>query len=322
MTRAEADSMRQRLEAVWSVSMHMPVGDLEEDLQAMKTWFDPVAQGQRLRAALSELEPMPHDYQDPGEPWTLDVGDGRLLITPEGRCALALLSETAGVGDPYFGDWQLAAYDRRLASLYRNWARHRLDSVVKMLKGEGRPIQYDAAGAVLALLVNGAIGEDRALVRAASGPAGDALDRMLDDAAKAFAGHMPGGRKSLAATGATTKKAPQRLIGGWRLYEIRRQLGVNGVRLVDGGSDQPNRIWIETEAVEPLIERIVRDLFRGHRTAPSRDQVEAGFDDLASVVRDRLPILAAHGVSNERPAEARRVRQLLLAKLDARSSER
>ena len=82
MARAEAELLLSQIEFIWRNSFGVSLGDLDDDLRACKRWFDPVAQGQRLRRELSELPMLPSDFIDPGDPLTFRVGDRKLLVTP------------------------------------------------------------------------------------------------------------------------------------------------------------------------------------------------------------------------------------------------
>ena len=79
------------LTSIWTETMGAEPAELEEDLALVRHWFDPVAQGQRLRRELLELDPTIVDGV-PGPPWTLEVAPATHLVTPEGRCLIDYLS--------------------------------------------------------------------------------------------------------------------------------------------------------------------------------------------------------------------------------------
>src|SRR6266516_1249223 len=89
----QALALISALERTWEAVVGAPPGDLDSDLTICRRWFDPVAQGQRLRRELAQLPLLPEDLADPGEPMTLTVDSRKRLVTPEGRCALSLLKQ-------------------------------------------------------------------------------------------------------------------------------------------------------------------------------------------------------------------------------------
>ena len=85
------DALVESLSAIWRLSMARDLGELESDLDLCRRWFDPVAQGQRLRRELAAVPRLPDALWDPGHPFTLAVGAMQCLVTPEGRCVVDLL---------------------------------------------------------------------------------------------------------------------------------------------------------------------------------------------------------------------------------------
>ena len=152
ITAEQADQLIRNLSEAWEAAFEKPIGDLDDDLEAARRWFDPVAQGQRLRREISNLDPMPEHLTSLRPPLTLSVGQGRWLVTPEGRCVLDLLKNLPkDQPTHYVAAAHVAVYERRLARLYRDWSRHRLRSVVALLEGTNRPLQIPAAGIVVAV---------------------------------------------------------------------------------------------------------------------------------------------------------------------------
>ena len=211
------NTLENMIAATWAATVGRPPGELTSDLAACRRWFDPVAQGQRLRRELSALPPLPLDIGDPGPPFVLRIGPDKRLVTPEGRCALDLLQALRQGPRLAITDGQLFAYDRLLAELYRDWTRHRLQSVVDLLTGSTKPLQVPAAGVVIALLVNRCTSERRALTRFASGSARDVVDGAFFTPVQAFAEVLAPRRRG--------NRSNPRLVSGWMLYEARRRLG-------------------------------------------------------------------------------------------------
>jgi hypothetical protein len=310
LQRNAAEALGTTLTKLWVATMGAKPGGLEADLRACKRWFDPVAQGQRLRRALSELNPVPEGIDDPGPPLTIAVGDKRLLVTPEGRCALDLLQHLPDKPVHVISEAQLVRYDRLLAVLYRDWARHRLQSVVDLLAGSTKPLQIPAAGVVIALLVNRCTTEQRALTRFASGSAKEVVDRAFFTPVQAFADILAPSRRG--------NRNDPRLVSGWMLYEARRRLG-DGLVLHDARNGIDGKVWIQSEAADHVIEVVTRDLVRGHRARATPERFADAYDALVTALRHELPKLAGFRLVHERPLETRQLRKRLLESLDRQS---
>jgi hypothetical protein len=288
---------------IWKETMKKEPGDLQDDLALCRRWFDPVAQGQRLRRELSELNEFPEAIANPGPPFTLEVASGKYLVTPEGRCALDLLEKLPADSAAWFIDSSTQAYyDRTLAVIYQSWSRHRIDSVIALLEGKTKPLQIPAAGVVIALLVNGSVSEERAMIRFAAERPRELVDKAFFSAVNAFADILsPSRRGSRSST----------LISGWMLYEVRRRVG-EGLVIEDFGVGQDGRVWIKAGREADIIDVIARDLARGHRSKVSTDGLATAFDALVSELRRQLSSLAGFGLSHEQPTETRRLRSRIL----------
>lgn len=308
LERGTATSIIGALTEIWTLTMGQPPQGLTADLELIKKWFDPVAQGQRLRRELASVADVPEGLDVPGQPWTLKVGLRKRLVTPEGRCVVDLL-QSYNDGRPLlvFSDSHLLPYDRRLGNLYREWSRHRLESVVALLAGTTKPLQIPAAGVVISLLVDGCVGEDRALIRFAAESAKNVVDRAFFTAVNAFADVLAPSRRG---------KRDSRLISGWMLYEARRRLGdVLVVEDFHGTTD--GRVYIREDGVDHVIEVVARDLARGHRARATPERFATGFDALVDALREELPNLAGFGVVHERPVTTRKLREMFLDRLGA-----
>ena len=288
--------------------MGTPPGKLSVDLAKCHKWFDPVAQGQRLRRELLALPDLPTDLPDPGVPMTIRVSHSKRLITPEGRCALELLRELPSDRTVHdLDDYKVHAYDLTLASLYRTWSRHRLQAVVDLMAGTTKPLQIPAAGVVIALLVNRCTSERRALTRFASGPAQKLVNEAFFSSVQAFADLLAPSRRG--------NKTDPRLVSGWMLYEARRRLGDGLVVVEARGRD--GKVWIRPDREQSVIDLVARDLARGHRARVTPVQFGYAFDALVLGLRSKLPSLATFVLVHEQPTNTRRLRARLVSSLTA-----
>ena len=289
------------LQEAWTSTMGQPPAELDTDLELARRFFDPVAQGQRLRREFSAIPPHADSLLDPGEPFTLSIGPRKWLVTPEGRCALDLLTQILKEGlSRRVTDQQLAPYDRRLAHLYQRWGRHRLLSVIDLLAGATKPLQIPAAAVVITLLVNGSLSEARAMLRASEGAERSLVDRAFFAPVEAFT-------KTIAPPSRRNEMA-KRLISGWILYEARRRLG-NGLVVVNSREGGDGKVWIEAGAVDEVIDSVARDLARGHRPQVTEGRFSDAFDALVLALRDQQPILAGFGLAHERPRTTLRLKR-------------
>lgn len=287
------------LSAIWQHSMGRHVGDLEADLAQCRRWFDPVAQGQRLRRDLSAIPPIDADTEDPGPPLTFRLGEGRSLVTPEGRCVLDLFMHLAKDRKGHvISDTHLTPYDRLLGHLYKDWSRHRLESVVGLLAGGEKPLQIAAAGVVIALLVNRSTSPRRALKRFPAGAARDVIDEAFFEAVRVFA-------RTLSPKQRPTRDP--RLISGWMLYEARRRLGDDVLVVENARPDTEGRLWIAESKQDQIIDVVARDLGRGHRARLTPDDLSKALDGLVAAFRSQTPRLAGFGLAHERPTNTRKI---------------
>ncbi|WP_419862993.1 hypothetical protein [Candidatus Poriferisodalis sp.] len=223
-------------------------------------------------------------------------------MTPEGRCALELLkSLSADQEAHYVTTTQLSIYERRLARLYRDWSRHRLNSVLALLEGTNKPLQIPAAGIVVALLVNRSTSRDRALIRFAADPERSVINKAFFSPVQAFADVLsPNRRRS---------DISEQLISGWMLYEARRRIGT-AIVIDEGRDNEHDSIWIEADSEALVVDLVARDLVRGHRTRVGPDLFVEAFDRLVHELRRASRALAGFGLAHERPRDTQRLRQL------------
>jgi hypothetical protein len=307
----EALELRSQLAFLWNHVVGGPPGKLDEDLDRCRRWFDPVAQGARLRKELALVPEVPATWVDPGDPWTMPVGESRFLVTPEGRCALDLLQNLASQPFHVIGPVEVSPYERRLLLLYKTWGRHRLNSVVELLRGTTKPLQVPAAGVVLALLVNRCTSKERALTRFASGPQREMIDRAFFAPVHAFSDAVSPTRRG--------NRNDPRLVSGWMLYEAGRRIGP-GLHIIDAKGGRDGKVWIDSNSVDDVIKLLARDLQRGHRTRVTANVLREAFDALVASLREELVGLAPFGLSHERPIETRLLRERMLVALSQANS--
>lgn len=295
--RYGAAQLRETLTGLWQSCHHRPPGAVRPDLDLQKRFFDPVAQGNRLRKALLTIAP----YTPPGpiEPsQAVRVDTERLLITPEGRVALELLDRALeGSGENVAIDLALAAArEHDLLSLYRDWGRHRLRSVVDLLGGGEKPLQIPAIGAVLTLLANRSDSPERAIRRFPPGIARDVIDDVFRGCADAFAQELaPSARRSMSK---------ERLISGWTLGEIAR-------RMPDAlHSSDADGVYVVGARRGELIDLIAAELRR--REGVDTRRLEEAVDALVRELTKRSSELAGYGLLFARPAETQALRDSLL----------
>lgn len=306
LDRKKTDTIVLGLSTIWRLTMGDEIGEVEDDLTMLRRWFDPVAQGQRLRRELSEIPPVPKHISDPGPPWTFPVSATQSLVTPEGRCVLDLLIGLSNEGYGYIlSEAQLVHYDRLLGHLYREWSRHRIRSVVRLLAGEEKPLQLAAAGAVITLLVNRSTSPDRALKRFPDGAGRDVVNEAFFKVVTVFA-------QTLSPKQRPTQNP--RLISGWMLYEARRRLGDNVLIIEAVQSGNETCLWIDESKQHEVLDVVARDLCRGHRIRLTSDSLANAFDALVAAFRAETPRLAGFGIAHERPSNTEQIREELIKK--------
>lgn len=326
LDRRTADTLLRDLTLLWQ-ALFGATGPLGEDLERLRRWFDPVAQGERLRREIAILPAPPPLQGRVLEPLVVAVGEGRMLITPEGRCALELLHRklevapaevpVAGTGTPLDSESAPGSaspgialsdatdLERILLDVYRVWSRHRLDGVVRLLHGLDKPLQVPAAGLVLALLVNRSTAPNRAMIRYKSPARRQQVDQAFFGPVRAFTLRL--------APKTRADPTKWRLVSGWMAGEARRRLS-DAVVLERPSRDSDERLFIQEDRVGQVLDTVVRDLRRGHRAPVDQELLAQAFDDLVEAYRASVPPLAAHGLVHERPGDTARLRADLLAR--------
>lgn len=296
MTREQAASLVAKLETLWMQTFGS-ISDLDTDLAMLhRRFFNPVATGRTLRAAIEKLPVSP--ATDLPTALAVSAGSDRCLPTPEARLSIQLISTTPASGDTVTISREDAASGvEYLATVYRKWARHRLDETVDLLEGRGRLLQLMPIGGLLTLLVNRADDVTRAIPRFDKGTReAERVDNAFFAPAAAFAETIKPRKKGTA---------PERLISGWTLSEIVVRLP--GSIHLEG---EPG-VFVEPSRRTQALDLIVREL--EHRGI-ERDLVAQGFDALVNELRVHGAALAGLGVLFERPASTDRLRSDLLGR--------
>jgi hypothetical protein len=267
---------------------------------ATTAWFDPLARGARLRGDLAKLpvasdafisNSLQIDLADlPGEPFILDAGGGRLLVTPEGQELIALVEPLlveSGRGGVHLSWWATDEADQRLLAAYRSLSRQRLESVLRLRGGEAAPLLPAAIGQILLLLLNGNIGRSRALRR----PDASEDRAVVDEAVAAITGAFV---DSLQLSSAASNKGPSSaaysLYGGYALTEARRRLG-------DDLATDP--IFVADGAKARVILRMASELAR--RPELNDERLGRAVDALAGAYGIHRPVLSSYGLAQGHP---------------------
>jgi hypothetical protein len=273
----------------WMSLMGRPPADLTDDLNAMTLFFASGASAKTVKARVYDLPQLEVGAAGLPRSLVLPVG-GSGLITPEGRILLDLLLELQRTGrfeidlEQQRRAWATSSQLR--SEWHARWLHKQFDSTVSA------PV----LGAVLFLVVNGSIGEHRALLM----PGETERDREL--------GHvvMP---LIAAFSKALGGKAPDTDIGvrqHWVFTQVTRLLGRDVAREKDGGG---SLIWVRPERERHLVENLAHRLHKIADPARRYTAVHGLVDDYREV-RGRL---AALGQMHEDPTSTRRTTQQLLA---------
>jgi hypothetical protein len=302
VTRRQAATLAQRLDALWQAQAAAAGAD--GDHQTLRAWFDPVARGGRLRAALDALpaaDALVEAAPKLSPTFLIDAGEGRLLVTPEGR-ELHLILEQALDSNP--GDsetvrlsWEATdAADGRLFSVYRDMAMSRLTSVMKLRQGGAAPLLPQGIGLVLLLLLNGNVGPGRSLAR----PERDADRRAVDEAVAAVTGAFA---DALSPSRSVRGRSPSAysLHGGYAISEARRRLASDLAK---------DPVFLARGSEDRTVRRLAEELRR--RPGVDADRVGLAMDELAAAYRRWRPTLASYGLAQGRPSVADALRDRLV----------
>jgi hypothetical protein len=298
--------MRDLIE-LWRLTYGRSPSDLEDDLEACRFFFDPVARGQTLRERLGSLRSAPVELARIayGEPLVVDAGEKTLIVGLEGRLMLALLEHhTPSEGHVVLPPADVASAERKALEKYRRWSRGRLNQVVALRSGRGQEVlQAISVGLVIALLVNRSDSVERAVIRwDHNTDQGRQIDEAIHAGAERFAAVISGNRRGRSV-------GEQRLKGGYALSEARRRLAHRLIVEPDRSSGG-ERLYVATEWRDDVIRFLARDLAR--RSSLSQDKLSLAFDQLVGEFRDTAGQLAHRSMIFERAADTRALKDQLV----------
>ena len=297
MPREDAERLFRALESAWRSLTDRAPGDLGRDWDLLfNRFYDPIAQGGRLRRELDSLQSAVVDAPYLTEQLVLQVGSGRALITPEGRAVLELLrSELARDGATVsFSDDRRWSVEHELLGRYRNANRRRLTDVLKLRSGDAAPLLPPAAATVLFLLLNRSTSPERAVTRPEDSAARKYVDEAMAGSVLAFANALVPGKRHLEHVS---------LYSGYPLTEARR-------RLSDHLSSEPGRLYIKAGSEDEVLRFVAHDLAK--RRLPE-SKLTVAFDSMVDAYRASASALAAYGIGFGRPADVKRLRDQLMA---------
>lgn len=273
----------------WERQAGRPPAEVGEDLVELAKWFHPKLRGATLRSKLSDLEPLALSASGIPALVLLPCGEGRGLLTPEGRAWLEVSAEPRSrTGRQLvYSPEQGRSLEARLLELYRGWSRHRLQDVIEKQTGGGSPMLPSAVALVLLLLVNGSLEKSRAIQRVRTPEAQAKIDGVVADVIGAFADSLAGP--------SSRGRSPEHfsLWSGYPLTEARRRLA--GLLVVD---PEEGAIYLAPGSEERVVDFLAQDLSR--RRDLHAEQLQRAFDALVETYRRRLPDLSALGSGFER----------------------
>ncbi len=299
------------LESLWERQSGRQPAQLDTDLDYLRLFFDPLAQGGRLReliANLPNIPPVRSRLLRP--PLILDDGD-EMLVTLEGRTALHELQIRLG-SDSTNSDVLLIDPDTvciaqsRVYRRYRAWSIRKLGSVLRLTAGKAEALRTPSLALLLLLLVNGSDSKETAFrrlggARGLPDPNSPArlldqtkLDAAIGDAVRAFC---------LALDAREREIRHFSLYSGYVVTEARRRLtGILG--------PEHDKLYVLPGQGERLVTRVAAELRRPKRS-PETASVLGAFDRMVDAYRGQLPTLAALGMAHERRDHTRRIRAQL-----------
>jgi hypothetical protein len=277
--------------------MRRPAHSLDEDLDALFVFFNPIATGRRLRDLLADLPAVPSVRSGLLRPPIVIGDEDDFLITPEGRVVFSVLTILLDQeqGSIMIDPDVVFNAERRVYERYRRWGLQRLDSVLRLRSGKAQTIALPSLGWLLLLLVNGSRSRDTAVRRLADRAAPRELDNAIAAVVAAFNAVLDPG----------TKLDPRQcsLYGGFVPTEARR-------RLPGALGPEQEYNYILPEGEDRVFTLIAAELSRPQRSPPTARVLEA-FDRLVDTYRRELPTFAALDQAHERRLETHRIRQRL-----------
>lgn len=284
----------------WALQAGSPPASFSDDVGRLADWFHPRLRGMTLRDRLGELPPLETGPGVLHEEVLLACGDGRYLVTPEGRawleCATGVVPADDGI--VIFAAEQGLELEWELLAVYRTWSRHRLADVIEKRTGAGAPLLPAAAALILLLLVNRSFGPDTAIRRVRDPEAQAKIDGVIADALEAFSDVL----------GQSTRVRDRRhfsLWSGYPLTEARRRLA-SQLRL----DRECGAVYLAEDAEQQVTHFVAHDLAR--RSDANPETVGKAFDALVRAYRGSLDQLARLGSGFERVGRTEALRERLV----------
>lgn len=292
-----AISTKRYLEQCWRDLYGRDVETVEADLRVLERFFHPLRTGRSLRLALQDL---PRTRANPPEGipegLLLELRDGRRLVTPEGRLAVACLSEADySQGECVIGaDLFMRAQDQ-IWRAYRSWTHQRLTSIVRIEKAGGHALHPFGLGLLLLLLINRSTDREHALALPREDERARRLEQAVARILEAFANVIRPSTRGRRAS----------LWSGYAVSETRR---LSGCLAPDTA-----RLYIADSVPEDDVLKYIAGELRRRKTSAGTGLI--AFDHLMSEYLRQKPILAAFGVAHERGSATERLRLRLADRL-------
>lgn len=282
------EELTSELERLWKLAFNQPPGLLDEDLVALREWFEPWASSQRLRDLVAELPattlrvPLPED-------WYLATGMS-YLPTPDGRLALEELRtpercRTGKVG-PLF-------------ELYRELAQRNLRRFLSNIAGDGAPMYLVGMAAVMIILASDATSKRRSLIldHARSPEVFDALDEPL--------------RVFVASLGQRPEDRRQPF-DGFPLSRAQSRLGPALKTHRPQPKGEAMRVWIAQADIPHVLNAVAGDLSRRGFQA---DRAISAVRDTFGCIERCIGTLVEAGLAHDAPERRVWLEQVLVERL-------
>lgn len=284
----DQDRVLRYLTAAWRAQYHTEPRTLSVDLELLAELYAPAVQAKKLRSMAGELAPV-RERPHVGPELYVPVDSERGFVTPEGRILLEIMRSTA-TGVDRFEDLL-----GRLLSFYAEPRRAWMAKT--FVGGDLRPATI---GFVVFLLINGSVGEQRALQIPSATPEEGQLAAAVIPVVNAFSEGIGGS----PLTGAELT----RLSSNWAVTESNRQLPalIRPKRL----GTRIGSIHIEEGKETDTIDHLGAALARRRGLHP-RD-VEDALISTTEAYLDHRALLKSWGLSWERPQHTRAVCQRII----------
>ncbi|WP_156697973.1 hypothetical protein [Nocardioides sp. Leaf285] len=295
--RSHAEALSDALETVWAAQGR--AAGAKDQAAIRKAWFDPLARGARLRAAIDSLPPVrdlvPHwDSLDLAAPLVLLVNDSRSLVSMEGHAFSQLLQQQLQAHPQAsrirlrWSDTDQA--DRALLDDYRSAVLTKIHSVIDLRVGGGAPLLPQAIGQILLLILNGNFGPEHALRR----PSNPRDQAVVDDAVAQMVSEFA---ESLSPSKRGRTAGAYSLYSGYAMTEARRRLGSDLAE---------NPVYLAVGSRQRVTDRLVADLRRRKVSAGLARQALEALIERYEVLR---PSLAQYGLAQGKPSDAVQLRE-------------